>query len=76
MFLAFKNGHQGKETVHDVYCSACGVMIARSRNNAEGGQPDIFLDNYAMFKKGSESDIKEGDASKDSKEYVRVSIQA
>ena len=43
MFLAFKNGHQGKESVHDVYCSACGVMIARSRNNAEGGQPDIFL---------------------------------
>jgi len=66
MFLAFKNGHQGKETVHDVYCSACGAMIARSRNNAEGGQPDIFLagelkriDNYAMFKKGSESDTKE-----------------
>ena len=43
MFLAFKNGHQGKESVHDVYCSACGVMVARSRNNAEGGQPDIFL---------------------------------
>ena len=43
MFLAFKNGHQGKDSVHDVYCSACGVMIARSRNNAEGGQPDIYL---------------------------------
>ena len=43
MFLAFKNGHQGKESVHDVYCSACGEMISRSRNNAEGGQPDIFL---------------------------------
>ena len=43
MFQAFKNGHQGKESVHDVYCSACGIMIARSRNNAEGGQPDIFL---------------------------------
>ena len=43
IFLAFKNGHQGNESVHDVYCSACGVMVARSRNNAEGGQPDIFL---------------------------------
>ena len=43
MFLALKNGRQGKESVHDVYCSACGVMVARSRNNAEGGQPDIFL---------------------------------
>ena len=43
MFLAFKNGNQGKDSVHDVYCSACGVMIARSRNNAEGGQPDIYL---------------------------------
>ena len=43
MFLAIKNGLQGKESVHDVYCSACGVMVARSRNNAEGGQPDIFL---------------------------------
>ena len=31
MFQAFKNGHQGKESAHDVYCSACGVVIARSR---------------------------------------------
>ena len=43
IFFAIKNGHQGKDSVHDVYCSACGVMIARSRNNAEEGQPDIFL---------------------------------
>jgi len=74
MFHAFKNGQQGKQSVHDVYCSACGVMIARSRNNAEGGQPDIFLagdlKRIGNYEKVSESDIKEGDAkAKDSKEY-------
>ena len=50
MFLAFKNGRQGKESVHDVYCSACGEMIARSRNNVEGGQPDIFLAGVSQCK--------------------------
>ena len=37
------------------------------------GQELKRIDNYAMFKKGSESDIKEGDT-KDSKEYVRASV--
>ncbi|KAF8230009.1 hypothetical protein L208DRAFT_1401213 [Tricholoma matsutake] len=43
IFVALQNQRQGKETMHDAYCSACGVMISRSRNNAEGGEPDIFL---------------------------------
>ncbi|KAF8545791.1 hypothetical protein OG21DRAFT_93120 [Imleria badia] len=38
MFNSLKQGRQGAETMHDVYCSECGVLTAvRSRNNAEGG---------------------------------------
>lgn len=38
MFNALKLGRQGAETMHDVYCSECGLLTpVRSRNNAEGG---------------------------------------
>ena len=38
MFNALKMGRQGAETMHDVYCSECGLLTpVRSRNNAEGG---------------------------------------
>jgi len=38
MFNALRNGRQGAETMHDVYCSECGLLTpVRSRNNVEGG---------------------------------------
>lgn len=38
MFNSLKAGRQGAETMHDVYCSECGLLTTvRSRNNAEGG---------------------------------------
>ena len=38
LFNALRNGRQGAETMHDVYCSECGLLTpVRSRNNAEGG---------------------------------------
>ena len=38
MFNALKAGRQGAETMHDVYCSECGLITpVRSRDNAEGG---------------------------------------
>ena len=38
MFNSLKNGRQGAETMHDVYCSECGLITpVRSRDNAEGG---------------------------------------
>jgi len=43
MFNALKNGRQGAENSHDVYCSQCGLLTdARSNNKAEGWNPDIF----------------------------------
>ncbi|EPQ51739.1 hypothetical protein GLOTRDRAFT_132557 [Gloeophyllum trabeum ATCC 11539] len=44
MFEALKDGRQSKENMHDVYCSRCGTLTdCRSRNNAEGGAPNILL---------------------------------
>ena len=46
MFNSLRNGRQGAETMHDVYCSECGLLTTvRSRNNAEGGSeaPTIEL---------------------------------
>ena len=44
MFKALKESRQGRENTHDVYCSECGVLTdRRSRNNAEGGAPNIFV---------------------------------
>ncbi|KAG6370521.1 hypothetical protein JVT61DRAFT_11302 [Boletus reticuloceps] len=38
MFNALKQGRQGAENMHDVYCSECGLLTSvRSRDNAEGG---------------------------------------
>lgn len=38
MFSALRNGRQGAETMHDMYCSEYGLLTpVRSRNNAEGG---------------------------------------
>ena len=43
MFNALKNGRQGAESSHDVYCSQCGLLTnARSNNKAEGWNPDIL----------------------------------
>jgi hypothetical protein len=53
MFQALKDSRQPQENMHDVYCSGCGRLTAcRSRNNAEGGAPDIFLAGVrlALFK--------------------------
>jgi len=44
MFEALKDSRMPKENMHDVYCSGCGLLTAaRSRNNAEGGAPNISL---------------------------------
>jgi len=46
MFNALKQGRQGAENMHDVYCSECGLLTpVRSRGNAEGGveAPTIAL---------------------------------
>lgn len=44
MFEALRDSRQPKENMHDVYCSGCGTLTAcRSRNNAEGGAPNITL---------------------------------
>lgn len=44
MFQALKDGRQGIETSHDVYCSECGrLTIMRSKDNCEGGAEDIQL---------------------------------
>lgn len=41
IFNALRNGRQGDEVKHDVYCSECGLIVAHSRDDAEGGAPDI-----------------------------------
>ena len=44
MFSALKMGRQGAETMHDVYCSECGLLTpVRSRNNAEGGSEALNI---------------------------------
>jgi hypothetical protein len=43
MFNALKDGRVGQESMHDVYCSECGTAVAYSRDNVEGGAPDIWL---------------------------------
>ena len=44
MFKSLQESRQGKENAHDVYCSECGALTdRRSRNNAEGGAPNIFV---------------------------------
>ena len=43
MFNALRNGRQGDEVMHDVYCSECGAVVAYSRDKAEGGAPHISL---------------------------------
>jgi len=59
MFNALRNGRQGDEVMHDVYCSECGAVVAYSRDKAEGGAPNISLatpikrsDYPIKFKKG------------------------
>ncbi|KAL0952168.1 hypothetical protein HGRIS_008781 [Hohenbuehelia grisea] len=43
MFEALKDRRMPKENMHDVYCSECGTLTqCRSRNNAEGGAPNIL----------------------------------
>ncbi|KAF5389007.1 hypothetical protein D9757_005103 [Collybiopsis confluens] len=42
MFKALVEGRQGVETSHDAYCSACGLLAARTGDDREGGKPDIF----------------------------------
>ncbi|KAI9567863.1 hypothetical protein HD554DRAFT_2172917 [Boletus coccyginus] len=45
MFNALKHGRQGGETMHDVYCSECGLLTpVRSRDNAEGGAEAPTID--------------------------------
>jgi len=45
MFKALKHGRQGGETMHDVYCSECGLLtLVRSRDNAEGGAEAPTID--------------------------------
>jgi hypothetical protein len=44
MFMALKNGRQGNETEHDVYCSECGTLTAaRCPDDSEGPQANIQL---------------------------------
>jgi len=43
MFNALKDGRAGEESMHDVYCSECGAAVAYSRDNIEGGAPNIRL---------------------------------
>lgn len=43
MFNALRDGRVGQESMHDVYCSECGTAVAYSRDNAEGGAPNIQL---------------------------------
>jgi len=45
MFNALKHGRQGDENMHDVYCSECGLLRGNSRDNAEGGAPNIHVAN-------------------------------
>jgi hypothetical protein len=47
MFNALKHGRQGDEVMHDVYCSECGLLRAHSRDDAEGGAPNIHVANVS-----------------------------
>jgi len=60
MFNALKNGRQGAENSHDVYCSQCGLLTdARSNGKAEGWNPDIISAGVSLpcTEVGIESDV-------------------
>ena len=43
MFKALKDGRQGQENKHDVYCSECGLLtMARTGDQSEGPAANIF----------------------------------
>jgi len=60
MFNALKNGRQGAENSHDVYCFQCGLLTdARSNGKAEGWNPDIISAGVSLpcTEAGIESDV-------------------
>ena len=51
MFSSLKNGRQGAENMHDVYCSECGLLTpVRSRDSSEGGADAPTIDVAAVSK--------------------------